>query len=141
MAARNAIQGARMTLILNGQEVGWATGVNLRRPHQNFAVEVLGDADPQEIVPVGRRYMLDCQTVQIYGEALEASGLFADTTADLITQPAFSAQLFDQVGDVVMYEAEGLRLSDNTIQLGARDVARENVSFEGTRIRRVTPAT
>jgi len=141
MAQRNAIQGARLAFILNGREVGWAVSVNVRRPSQNVAVEVIGEIDPLEIVPVGRRYMLDCQTVQIYGEALEASGLFADTTADLITQPAFSAQLFDQVGDVVMYEAEGLRLSDNTIQLGARDVARENVSFEGTRIRRVTPAT
>ena len=140
MAQRNAIQGARLALLFNGQEVGWAVGVDLRRPTQNVAVEVIGDIDPLEIVPVGRRYMLDCQTVQIYGEALEALGFFANTTADVINSPGLSAQVFDKITDQVMYECEGLRIANNDIRISARDLNRENVSFEGTRMRRVAPS-
>lgn len=138
MAQRNAIQGARLAFILNGQEVGWAVSCTVRRPTQNVAVEVVGEIDPQEIVPVGRRYMLDCQTVQILQEALESLGLFADTTAEVINAPGLSAQFFDKINDRVLYECEGLKLADNSIQISARDLNREQISFEGTKIRRVT---
>lgn len=138
MAQRNAIQGARLAFILNGREVGWAVSVNVRRPSQNVAVEVIGEIDPLEIVPVGRRYMLDCQTVQILQEGVEALGIFGNTTADVINAPGLSAQVLDKITDQVLYEFEGLRIADNNIQISARDLNRENLSFEGTRSRRVT---
>jgi hypothetical protein len=84
--------------------------------------------------------MLDCQTVQILQEGVEALGIFGNTTADVINASGLSAQVLDKITDQVLYEFEGLRIADNNIQISARDLNRENLSFEGTRSRRVTPS-
>jgi hypothetical protein len=136
--ARSALQGARLVFILNNVEVGWATGVTLDSPSQNVAVEVLGDLEPQEIVPVGRRYTLEAQLVQIQGELLETLGFFPDTLADVVALPGLTATIFDTITDAPLYACEGLRVSRNSVTIGARDVSRQNVSFEGTKIRRVS---
>ena len=50
----NVLSGARAKLIVNGNEIGYASNVSASEQIALQRVDVLGDIDSKEIVPVGR---------------------------------------------------------------------------------------
>ena len=73
MAARTAISGAACKVFLasTGAESGWATGVDVTESIQNQRVDVVGDIDSQEIVPVRRTAQMQVSAIRVSAEALE----------------------------------------------------------------------
>ena len=83
----NGISGASCKVFLagTGQEIGWATGVNVSENIQTQRVDVIGDIDSQEIIPVRRTASINVDAIRIQRQPLETYGAWqiGDTGAIL----------------------------------------------------------
>lgn len=136
MANRRAFSGARAKIFFDGsKEVGWGTGVNGQETTQLARVDVLGDIDTQEIEPVGRTVTFSMDVVRILNEPLRVMGIWPEGgTADVINFPAMSVEVYDTVGDKVLYKITGCRPETRGWRVDRGDLMRVNCSFQAIRM-------
>jgi hypothetical protein len=67
MPQYKGISGASCKVFLSatGDEIGWATGVNVSENIQTQRVDVIGEIDSQEIIPVRRTATLSVDAIRI----------------------------------------------------------------------------
>ena len=84
----NVLSGARAKLIVNGNEIGYASNVSASEQIALQRVDVLGDIDSKEIVPVGRAVSVQAAFVRISGQSLKDLGLIPrGGTVEVIDDP------------------------------------------------------
>lgn len=131
-----AIAGARCVLFINGNiRIGRGTQISVQENTQNVRVEELGNFYTSEIEPVGAVVQGTLQKVSITNNGLKALGLDVngDTLARLAQQP-ITIQIFDQVGEVVLWQVEGAKLESRGMQVNARGLAMEDLTFQAIRL-------
>ena len=132
--ANRAISGARASIYVGETRVAWCTDVNLTIMHQNIRVDVLGNIHTEEIEPVGIGVNGTIGTVRILKKGVAALGLVpTGTTKDIITFPASTMILFDEVENEVLGTVRGARIAGRTIRLNSRSLMMEEISIEATR--------
>jgi hypothetical protein len=129
------LSGARAKLIVNGTEVGYASNVSATENIALARVDVLGDIDSKEIVPVGRSVSVQAGFIRISGESLKDLGLIPrGGTLDVLEFPELTMEVYDQVGDFPVWRVEGCRAESRSWQVQAGSVVSVNASFQARRI-------
>ena len=73
--AQPVFSGARAKLIVDGQEIGFATGVSASESITHQRVDVLGNIDSQELVPVSRVVSANADFVRITNTSIQELGI------------------------------------------------------------------
>ena len=137
MPANKAISGAacKVYLASTGQEVGWATGVDVTETIENARVDVIGDLDSQEITPVRRAVTMSVAAMRIQRAPLEALGVWSQgDTATILATPALDFAVIDDTTGETLLTLQGCKPSTRTFRLDAQSLFSENLSFDVRRI-------
>ena len=127
--------GARAKLILNGEEIGFATGVSANESITHQRVDVLGNIDTQELVPVSRVVSAQADFVRITNSSLQELGVMPrGNTADFINFPELTLEVYDQVSDVPVWRIEGARCESRSWQVQSGSIVTVNASFQARKL-------
>lgn len=129
-----AISGARVKLLFDGKEAGWATGCQVRTERGLFPVDVLGNGDVEEYEFTGRRHTMQAQFTALKGVSLKSMGLApkgtgATGTANAINFPALTGELYDEVSDEPIESLEGIKLQSDGWSINKGGVLSRDTSF------------
>jgi hypothetical protein len=131
----DVLSAPRAKLLVNGNEVGYASNVSATENIALQRVDVLGDIDSKEIVPVARSVSVQAGFVRISGESLKDLGLIPrGGTIDVLTFPELTLEVFDQVSDQPVWRIEGCRAESRNWTVQAGSIVTSNASFQARRI-------
>jgi len=129
------LSAPRAKLIVDGNEIGYASNVSATENIALQRVDVLGDIDSKEIVPVGRSVTVQAGFVRISGESLKDLGLIPrGGTIDVLTFPEITLEVYDQVSDAPVWRIEGCRAESRDWSIQAGSIVTANASFQARRI-------
>lgn len=137
MPAYRAISGASAKIYnaATGQEIGWATGVDLSENITTQRVDIIGELDSQEIVPTRRTATLSIAAIRIQRTPLEALGAWqTGDTAEMLSAVPLDFALIDNVTEERLLVAEGCRPTTRSFRVDSASIFTENASFEVRRI-------
>ena len=130
-----AFSGARAILRFDDIEAGWATGVSGTENITLQRVDVLGNIDSYEIEAVGRTVTMTADFVRIIGESLQKMGIVpTGDTAQVINFPSLTAEVYDEVGDQMIYRVEGLKCESRNWRVDRQGLMTVNCTFQGRRM-------
>ena len=133
--AEPVFSGARAKLIAGGGEIGFATGVSASEQIAHQRVDVLGNIDSQELVPVSRVVSLQADFVRITNTSLADLGIMPrGGTADVINFPEITLEVYDQIGDTPVWRVEGARCESRSWQVQSGSIVTVNASFQARRL-------
>lgn len=131
----NVLSGARAKLIVNGNEIGYASNVSASEQIALQRVDVLGDIDSKEIVPVGRAVSVQAAFVRISGQSLKDLGLLPrGGTVEVVNFPEITMEVYDQVSDQLIWRVEGCRAESRSWTVQAGSIVTSNASFQARRL-------
>lgn len=132
------ISGAscKVFLTATSQEIGWATGVNVSENLQTQRVDIIGDIDSQEIIPVRRTATMTVDAIRIQREPLEEYGAWqiGDTDSIVSAAPLDFAVIDETTGEQLLI-LEGCRPTTRSFRVDSASIFSENLSFEVRRIK------
>lgn len=137
MPAYRGISGASCKVFLSatGTEIGWATGVNVSENIQTQRVDVIGEIDSQEIIPVRRTATLTVDAIRISKQALENNGSWQKgSTNDILNAGGISMSVIDENTQETLLTLEGCRPTTRNFRVDSSSLFSENLSFEVRRI-------
>lgn len=137
MPAYRAISGASAKIYnaATGQEIGWATGVDLSENITTQRVDVIGALDSQEIVPTRRTATLSIAAIRIQRTPLEEIGAWQiGDTSEMLNAVPLDFALIDNVSGERLLVAEGCRPTTRSFRVDSASIFTENASFEVRRI-------
>ena len=137
MPVYKAISGASAKIFnaATGQEIGWATGVDLSENITTQRVDIIGELDSQEIVPTRRTATLSIAAIRIQRTPLESLGAWQiGFTAEMLSAVPLDFALIDNVTDERLLVAEGCRPTTRSFRVDSASIFTENASFEVRRI-------
>jgi len=132
------ISGASCKVFLSatGQEVGWATGVNVSENIQTQRVDVIGDIDSQEIIPVRRTATMSVDAIRIQREPLENYGAWQiGDTNDILSAGGLDFAVIDQNTGEQIVLLQGCRPTTRNFRVDSASIFSENLSFEVRRLK------
>jgi hypothetical protein len=133
--AEPVFSGARAKLIVDGTEIGFATGVSASESITHQRVDVLGNIDSQELVPVSRVVSLNADFVRITNTSIQELGIMPrGNTADVINFPELTLEIYDQVADTPVWRVEGARCESRSWQVQSGSIVTVNASFQARRL-------
>lgn len=133
--AEPVFSGARAKLIVDGAEIGFATGVSASEQITHQRVDVLGNIDSQELVPVSRVVSVQADFVRITNTSLSDLGIMPrGATADVVNFPEITLEVYDQVSDVPVWRVEGARCESRSWQVQSGSIVTVNASFQARRL-------
>jgi len=133
--AESVFSGARAKLIVDGEEIGFATGVSASEQITHQRVDVLGNIDSQELVPVSRVVSVQADFVRITNTSLSDLGIMPrGNTADVINFPEITLEVYDQISDVPVWRVEGARCESRSWRVQSGSIVTVNASFQARRL-------
>lgn len=136
--AGRTVTGARCKLLINGVEVGFATGISITENIAQQPIDVLGDIDSVEIEPTGRSVSMSANMVRIKSQTMQSLGIWPKVdggTVEAVNFPAMDGLVLDAVdADTVLYKVEGLKCQNRSLSVDSRGIMSLNVSFIGLRL-------
>jgi len=129
------VSGARARLVINGQVIGFATGVNCSENIVLQPIDVLGEIDPVEYEPVGRSVMMNTTAVRIKANSLKTLGVVPrGDTVEIINFAEVDALIEDVVtGDVIM-KISRLKAEAVNWRVDTTGIMTMDASFRGIRV-------
>jgi hypothetical protein len=130
-----AISGGAVQIWIGAVAVGYGTRLNGQETIQNTRVEALGEIYSKEIVPTGVTVQFTVDLVRIKEEPLRALGLWpSGDTLSWLSFPELTITVLDTASQRTIYKITGARASSRNIQVDARGLLSENVTFEAIRL-------
>jgi len=136
--AYKAISGASCKVYLSatGQEIGWATGVDVSENIQTQRVDIIGDLDSQEIVPTRRTATMTVNAIRIQKTPMESLGAWnIGDSQDVINAPALDFAIIDDNTGETLVLLEGCRPTTRAFRVDSQSLFSENLSFEIRRLK------
>lgn len=137
MPQYKGISGASCKVFLSatGDEIGWATGVNVSENIQTQRVDVIGEIDSQEIIPVRRTATLSVDAIRISKQALEDKGAWQKgSTSDILNAGGIDMSVIDENSGDRLLTLEGCRPTTRNFRVDSSSLFSENLSFEVRRV-------
>jgi hypothetical protein len=137
-----AVGGARARILVDGLEVGYATGVSASETVSQFPVEALGDAFVKEHEMVGVVVSLNADFVRMRASSLRKKGIWpkGDTDAYLaFNDAAMTWELWDKSTDTILERVEGVVPETVSWRIDRGSVMTTNASFRALRMLDDTP--
>ena len=133
MPQYRGISGASCKVFLSatGDEIGWATGVNVSENIQTQRVDVIGEIDSQEIIPVRRTATLSVDAIRISKRALEDNGAWQKgSTSDILNAGGIDMAGIDENSGYRLLTLECCRPTTRNFRVDSSSLFSENLSFE-----------
>ena len=145
MATGNVLTGARARFTIDGVQVGYATGVTIREMIQYEPIKVLDNIQTVEHAPTDYEVSMTAELVRIIGTTIKSQGWFPkqgtspeDFMSNLISGGDLTAviEAAANIGtpQIVMH-VEGVRISEQSVNISARGVVGTNVTMVAIRAR------
>ncbi|GMV42853.1 MAG: hypothetical protein AMXMBFR64_45690 [Myxococcales bacterium] len=135
MALQRAVSGARAKVLINNQEVGWATGVDITETIDQLPVEVLGEIDVVEHEPNRRTVTVSVRAIRILKKSAQAMGIWPrGETADVINFPPMDLMVYDVVGNAPIDRVTGVKANSRQLSLDRAGLYATNATFVARRI-------
>jgi len=132
-----SIGGARALALIDGKEVGYATGVSATETITQIPVEALGDAYVKEHEPVAVVVTATLDSVRLSLASLREQGVWPrGDTADLIAfqETPLTLIVFDDIEDRPIWKVEGLVPETLTWRIDRGSLMTTNATFRGRRM-------
>lgn len=129
------LSGARAKIYfknVQGSQVlaGYATGVTANENHQLQRVNVLGNLDSSDIIPVSRSVDVRCDFVRISENTLRSQGLWPQgATLDVLNFPELTMSVQDVDGSVI-FQIEGIRCENRSFTTQSGSIMTVNATFQ-----------
>lgn len=134
--------GARARLLLDGVKVGYATNVSIGEEIQLDPVEVIGNIQVEEFVPVAYRVTFSASHMVLIGESIKSRGWFPalGTTIEnhlenILVSGSLQATIEDIGTGKVFAVVEQVKVSGRNYTINARGAVGEDVTFVAIRVR------
>jgi hypothetical protein len=136
------ITGARARLILNNQYVGYAKSVSVQELLEYQPVEVLGNIEVEEHVPVGYRVSMTVEMFRVFNETPKSQGFFPavgdnqDThLLNILTSEGLSAVIEDTKNNKAIATLERVKMTNNNWQVDSRGIMGNSGEFVAIRVK------
>lgn len=136
------LTGVRARFRLNGIVVGYATGVTLRQTITYEPIKTLDSIVTRSHEPTDYDVNLTADMVRLVGKTIKSNGWFPqqgvtveDFLTNILNSGVLSASLEDNHTGQMVSMVEGVRISESSVNISARGVVGENVSFVALRAR------
>lgn len=142
MGDSKVLTGVRARFKLGGVVVGYATGVSARESITYEPVKTLNNVQVAEHAPVDYDVSLTADFVRIVGESMKSAGYMPkvgqspeEHIRNIVTMPTMTAVLEDNVTGKIVRILEEVKMADTNLNIMARGVVGENVTFVAKRSR------
>lgn len=136
------LTGARARLMANGKKVGYVTQYSVSEELTYEPVEVLDNIETEELVPTGYRVSGSVGTVRLVGETLKSAGYFPSAgknpethLLNILQQADLTLALEDSKTKRTVALVEGLKFGGNNLNVSARGITGNDVSFTAIRLK------
>lgn len=130
----NTFSGARSRFKIDGNIVGFASGVSGSESVDFEPVDVLDLLEVREFVPVAYRATLSATIFRIIGQSLKALGIFP-VEEGILTSGDLTCTVEDRITGETMSQFEGCKAQEHSFDITARGIVSENVNFVTIRLR------
>lgn len=125
------ISGARASLKLNGVKVAYVANVSINEENSTIPVQVIDQLQVAEHAEVGHDVSFSASLFKIAENSVSAMGIRPDNIDDLLTQPELTMELYDRIGDTVIYTISGVKFTGGQGSIDARGVFQGVWNFVG----------
>lgn len=130
-----AISGAAARILIGGVTVGYATNVSATETIEQFPVQVLGEIDVQEFVPVARTVSAQADFIKLRLNSLTQQGIFPrGETLEVLNFPEMVWAIYDYAADVIIATLEGVVPESRTWRVSQGSIILTNASFRARRM-------
>lgn len=131
---QHAFSAPMAKVLLDGKEVGWATGVNIYERVTNIPVKPLGTVYVQEHCPTEVNVSVSVSAIHVKGDSLEKQGFFPQgSTTDIISKAEMSLELYDQITAEPVARVFGLKGAGRSAPLGRGGIMSREMSYDAIR--------
>ncbi len=138
----DVLTGCRARFSMDGVKVGYATGVTLRENITYEPIKVLDSIQTAEHVPIDYDCSITADMVRLVGTTIKSLGWFPmqgatpeDHLKNILTSGVLTATIEDNETGKIVQNVEGVRISEQGMQITARGVVGTNVSMVAIRVR------
>jgi hypothetical protein len=132
---RTAISGASVLVTCEGQDVGWATGLDGEVQIEVREARKLGDIDPQELKIVRRSASFSLRSIRLVNLGAAALGLVPDgTSMEMVRMKPLDFNIIDEDSGVVLKRIYGCKPTSLRFQVNEGELFQENGSWRATRV-------
>lgn len=128
--------GARARFTINGQQVAWASGVDVSEEITQEPVDVLDRFEPYEYAPTAYRVTMSARYFRVPNESLLKYGIFtrtanapADLRTNILDQSEMEALIEDPRTGAQIGRLFRVKPMSRNLSIGPRAVVGENVTF------------
>ena len=133
--------GARARFSINGVRVGYARNVSITEELEYFPVEVIGNLETEEHVPIAYRVRFTASMFRIIGETLKTLGFFPEVggnTDEHLTNVLTSGDMVATIEDTktgkIFATVEQVKVASHSFTVDARGVVGEDLEFVAIRL-------
>jgi hypothetical protein len=133
-----SIGGARALFFINGQKVGYATGVSANETLRQIPVEALGDVYVKEHELVAVMVTMQADFVRMKASSLQEKGVWPrGTTLEMLAfnDVTMTAEIVDQTTGETIYKVDEVVAETQSWRIDKNSVLMVNASFRGIRMR------
>lgn len=134
--------GARARVLINGQKVGWATGVQVREVFDNRRVKVLDKIEAASFEPVDYSVTFTLQTLTIVGTTLKGAGLFpsggeeeGSRLKNALALADFSLMIEDSVTNTPIALVLGAKFNTQSLNFDSGNFSATNIDGVGIELK------
>lgn len=131
MATKNAVPGGRTVILIDQDQVGWATSCSFMENTSMFPVKVLGSLYTQRHEAVSIDVSGNMAMVRIYGQNAADLGLPQGNSDEILLSPTFDVTIYDRIGNVPLVVCRQCRMTARSWRIDNGAVLLSDVSFVG----------
>jgi hypothetical protein len=137
--------GARARVSMSGTPLGFAVNVSGSEEYQYDPLEVLGNIEVSEHIPIAYRVTLSASQVWFVNESLKSQGLFPkggaspeDRLRNVLSQADLNFLIEDSQTDETMGLFEQVRIANYNFSITARAIVARDINFVAIRYKDVS---
>lgn len=132
---RTSISGASVLVTCEGQDVGWATGLDGESQIEVREVRTLGDIDAKELKIVRRSVTFSLRAIRIPRLGAAVLGLVPDgTSIEMVRMKPLTFNIIDEDTGAVIKRIYGAKPTSLRFQVNEGELMQENCSWRAIRI-------
>lgn len=125
------LTGSKSALKINGQKIGYCSGVNVNEDNTLTDIDVLDQLEVAEHAETGHKTGFSCTMFKINGNDVATLGISPSNLKDIMSQPELTMEVYNSLEDKVEYTISGVKWEGGTGSVNARGVWEGNWNFKG----------
>jgi len=125
------LSGSRASLKLNGVKVAFISGISVSIDDHIVPIEVLDQLEIAEGAECGHSCSFSAQFFKVDENAATAIGIAYTNLDDVLSQPELTMEVYDRIGDKVIFTMSGVKRTSGEGSINARGVWTGSWNFIG----------